>query len=116
MLPQSPGGTNLPNLPCLLATSTLLGSTATGMFINGDFVQKHWLETTPLPQPRVRATHLCYLNPLAEAGRGGSSPMSPSVQKCHPGTLQGLCRHLLREGLCPPPPLQSMGSCHRSPP
>src|SRR5258707_15358129 len=51
MLPQSPGGTNLPNLPCLLATSTLLGSRATGMFINGDFVQKHWLETTPLPQP-----------------------------------------------------------------
>src|SRR5258708_9792548 len=31
--------------------STLLDSGATGMFINQSFVQKHQLETTPLPQP-----------------------------------------------------------------
>src|SRR5260221_494082 len=66
--------------------------------------------------PRAGGTHLCYLDPLAEAGREGSSPTSPSIQKCYPRTLQGLCRCLLRESLCPPPPLQSMGSCHRSPP
>src|SRR5258708_22411122 len=34
-----------------VATSALLDSRATRMFINQDFVQKHWLETTPLPQP-----------------------------------------------------------------
>src|SRR5258708_37439144 len=68
------------------------------------------------PYPRVGGTHLCYLDPLAEAGRGGSSPTSLSTQKHHPGMLQGLCRCLLRESLHPPPPLQSMGSCHRSPP
>src|SRR5260370_32375644 len=68
------------------------------------------------PYPRVGGTHLCYLDPLAEAGRGGSSPVSPPVQKHHPRTLQGLCRCLLGGGLCPPPPLQSMRSCHRSPP
>src|SRR5258708_39228634 len=34
-----------------IATSALLDSGATGMFINRDFVWKHWLETTPLPQP-----------------------------------------------------------------
>src|SRR5258708_3528401 len=34
-----------------IATSALLDSGATGMFINRDFVQKHQLETTPLPQP-----------------------------------------------------------------
>src|SRR5258707_6197783 len=31
--------------------SALLDSRATGMFINRSFVQKHQLETTPLPQP-----------------------------------------------------------------
>src|SRR5260370_41055592 len=31
--------------------SMLLDSRATGMFINRSFVQKHQLETTPLPQP-----------------------------------------------------------------
>src|SRR5258708_37797430 len=36
---------------------------------------------------------------------------------CHyPGVLQGLHRHLLRRGLCSPPPSQSMGPCHRAPP
>src|SRR5258708_16426664 len=49
------------------------------------------------PYPRVGGMHLHYLNPLAEAGRGGSSPMSLSIWKCHPGPLQGLCRYLLRE-------------------
>src|SRR5260221_2255859 len=34
-----------------VTTSALLDSRATGMFINWDFVQRHWLETTPLPQP-----------------------------------------------------------------
>src|SRR5258708_6150985 len=34
-----------------VSTSTLLDSGATGMFINRSFMQKHQLETTPLPQP-----------------------------------------------------------------
>src|SRR5260221_2748323 len=34
-----------------ISMSTLLDSRATGMFINRSFVQKHQLETTPLPQP-----------------------------------------------------------------
>src|SRR5258705_2958131 len=34
-----------------VSTSVLLDSGATGMFINWSFVQKHQLETTPLPQP-----------------------------------------------------------------
>src|SRR5258705_2781431 len=34
-----------------ISTSALLDSGATGMFINQSFVQKHQLETTPLPQP-----------------------------------------------------------------
>src|SRR5260221_332366 len=56
------------------------------------------------------------LDPLTETSRGGSSPTSPSVQKHYPRVLQGLCRCLLRRGLRPPPPLQSMGPCHRAPP
>src|SRR6266404_1314715 len=34
-----------------VSTSVLLDSRATGMFINWSFMQKHQLETTPLPQP-----------------------------------------------------------------
>src|SRR5258706_205354 len=34
-----------------VSMSALLDSRATGMFINWSFVQKHQLETTPLPQP-----------------------------------------------------------------
>src|SRR5258708_6961825 len=34
-----------------ISTSVLLDSRATGMFINWSFMQKHQLETTPLPQP-----------------------------------------------------------------
>src|SRR5258708_8232613 len=34
-----------------ITTSALLDSIATGMFINWDFVCRHQLETTPLPQP-----------------------------------------------------------------
>src|SRR5258708_3880466 len=34
-----------------VSMSMLLDSGATGMFINQSFVQKHQLETTPLPQP-----------------------------------------------------------------
>src|SRR5258707_11744376 len=34
-----------------ISTSALLGSRATGMFINCDFIWRHQLETTPLPQP-----------------------------------------------------------------
>src|SRR5260221_8539576 len=61
-------------------------------------------------------THLCYLDPLTETSRGGSSPMSPSTQKRYPRALQGLHRCLLRRGLRPPPPLQSMGPHYRAPP
>src|SRR5258708_11087797 len=34
-----------------ISTSMLLDSRATGRFINWRFIQKHQLETTPLPQP-----------------------------------------------------------------
>ncbi len=34
-----------------ITTSALLDSRATGMFINQDFMWRHRLETTPLPQP-----------------------------------------------------------------
>src|SRR5260221_7968793 len=34
-----------------ISMSALLDSGATGMFINWSFMQKHQLETTPLPQP-----------------------------------------------------------------
>src|SRR5260221_4251221 len=68
------------------------------------------------PHPRVGGTHLHHLNPLTKTSRGGSSPMSPLAWKCCPRALQGLCRHLLRRGLHPPPPSQSMGPCHRAPP
>src|SRR5260221_8708406 len=34
-----------------VSMSVLLDSGATGMFINWSFMQKHQLETTPLPQP-----------------------------------------------------------------
>src|SRR5258708_30920810 len=34
-----------------ITTSAILDSGATGMFINRDFMWRHWLETTPLPQP-----------------------------------------------------------------
>src|SRR5260370_32980672 len=34
-----------------ITSSALLDSSATGMFINRDFMQRHWLETTLLPQP-----------------------------------------------------------------
>src|SRR5258708_17899134 len=60
--------------------------------------------------------HLCHLDPLTETSRGGSSPMSPSIQKHYPRVLQGLCRCLLRRVLRPPPPLQSVGPCYRAPP
>src|SRR5258708_39288907 len=60
--------------------------------------------------------HLCHLDPLTETSRGGSSPTSPSIWKHCPRALQGLHRHLLRRGLCPPPPSQSMAPHHRAPP
>src|SRR5258708_1394494 len=65
--------------------------------------------------PGVGGTHPGHLDPLAEIGGGGSSPMSPTIQKCHPGTLQRLHRCLLRGSLCPPSPSYGMGSCHRAP-
>src|SRR5258706_15255955 len=61
-------------------------------------------------------THLCHLDPLTEASGGGPSPTSPPIQKHYPRALQGLRRHLLRRGLCPPPSSQSMGPHHRAPP
>src|SRR5258707_4486946 len=42
--------TSLTSLACDF-TSMLLDSGATGMFINRSFMQKHQLETTPLPKP-----------------------------------------------------------------
>src|SRR5260221_12839193 len=60
--------------------------------------------------------HQCHLDPLTETSRGGPSPMSPSIQKCYPRALQGLHRRLLRRGLHPPPPSESLGPCHKAPP
>src|SRR5258708_1486205 len=57
LLKTSPSSLNLqvelmsPTSLASITTSTLLDSRATGMFINWDFVQRHQLETTPLPQP-----------------------------------------------------------------
>src|SRR5258707_15442944 len=59
--------------------------------------------------------HLRHLDPLTKTSRGGSSPTSPPTWERCPRVLQGLCRCLLRRGLHPPPPLQSMGPCHRAP-
>src|SRR5258708_13469722 len=39
-----------------VSTSALLDSRATGMFINQSFVQKHQLQTTPLPHPILICT------------------------------------------------------------
>src|SRR5258706_9066487 len=41
-----------------ISTSMLLDSRATGMFINQGFMQKHQLETSPLPQPIL----MCNIN------------------------------------------------------
>src|SRR6266436_5045525 len=60
---------------------------------------------------RMGGTHLCHLDPLTETSRGGSSPTSIC-----PEALQGLHRCLLRRGLHPPSPSQSMGPCYRAPP
>src|SRR5258707_1534731 len=57
LLKTSPHSLNLqvelmsPTSLASVTTSTLLNSGATGMFINWDFVWRHQLETTPLPQP-----------------------------------------------------------------
>src|SRR5258708_2260105 len=56
---------------------------------------------------RMGGMHLCHLDPLTETSRGGSSPTSPSIQKCYPRALQGLHRCLLRRGLRPPPPCKA---------
>src|SRR5258708_40100134 len=68
------------------------------------------------PHPGVGGMHLRHLDPLTKTSRGGSSPMSPPALKCCPRALQGLHRCLLRRGLFPPPPSQSMGPHHRAPP
>src|SRR5258707_13470835 len=68
------------------------------------------------PHSGMGGMHLCHLDPLTETSRGGSSPMSPSVQKHYPRVLQGLCRCLLRRGLRPPSPSQSVGPHYRAPP
>src|SRR5258708_32354917 len=54
--------------------------------------------------PRVGGTHPHHFNPFTETGRGGSGSTSLPIRRCHPRTLQRLCRCLLRRGLCPPPP------------
>ncbi len=57
LLKTSPCSLNLqvelmsPTSLASITTSALLDSGATGMFINRDFMQRHRLETTPLPQP-----------------------------------------------------------------
>src|SRR5258708_3845005 len=57
LLKTSPCSLNLqvelmsPTSLASITTSALLDSRATGMFINQDFVERHRLETTPLPQP-----------------------------------------------------------------
>src|SRR5258708_2146910 len=57
LLKTSPHSLNLqveltsPTSLTSVTTSALLDSGATGMFINRDFVWRHQLETTPLPQP-----------------------------------------------------------------
>src|SRR5260221_4281278 len=58
ILPEtSPHSLNLqveltsPTSSASITTSALLDSGATGMFINWDFMWRHQLETTPLPQP-----------------------------------------------------------------
>ncbi len=57
LLKTSPHSLNLqveltsPTSLASVTTSALLDSRATGMFINRDFMQRHQLETTPLPQP-----------------------------------------------------------------
>src|SRR5258707_4440153 len=45
-----------------VSMSALLDSRATGMFINRSFMQKHQLETTPLPQPVLVRNVDCSLN------------------------------------------------------
>src|SRR5258707_3700854 len=50
-----------------VSTSMLLDSGATGMFINQSFMQKHQLETTPLPQPVL----ICNVN--GSLNRNGSA-------------------------------------------
>src|SRR5258705_8683832 len=65
---------------------------------------------------RMGGTHQHHLDPLTETSRGGPSPTSPSIWKHYPRALQGLHRHLLRRGLHPPPPSQSMGPHYRAPP
>src|SRR5258707_13715454 len=59
------------------------------------------------PHPGVGGMHLHHLDPLTKTSRGGSSPTSPPTWKRCPRVLQGLCRHLLRRGLCPPPPCKA---------
>src|SRR5258708_7149025 len=57
LLKTSPHSLNLkvqlmsPKSLVSVTASTLLDSRATGMFINWDFMRRHRLETTPLPQP-----------------------------------------------------------------
>ena len=57
LLKTSPHSLNLqveltsPTSLASVTTSALLDSRATGMFINQDFMQRHQLETIPLPQP-----------------------------------------------------------------
>src|SRR5258708_34003857 len=58
--------------------------------------------------PGVGGMHLHHLDPLTKTSRGGSSPTSPPAWKHCPRVLQGLCRCLLRRGLRPPPPSQSV--------
>src|SRR5258707_8285114 len=63
---------------------------------------------------RMGGAHLCHVDPLTETCRRGSGPMSPSTQEHHSRALQRLHRRLLQRSLCPSPPSQGMGPCHRA--
>src|SRR5258708_40317810 len=60
-----------------VTTSTLLDSRATGMFINWDFMGRHLLETTPLPQPVL----LCNID-------GSANEHGSIMEEVHPPPLQ----------------------------
>src|SRR5260221_11332674 len=78
--------TSLPSLASI-STSTLLDSGATGMFINWSFMQKHQLETTPLPQPVL----MCNINGSPnEMDQSQKKSISPSTSDI---TLKG---HILQ--------------------
>src|SRR5258707_13680124 len=71
--------TSLPSLTSI-STSALLDSRATGMFINQSFMQKHQLETTPLPQPIL----VCNVNGSPNENRSVTEEVHITLHfRCH---------------------------------